>query len=370
MKKKIVSIAPGRTCLFGDHQDYIGLPIIACAIDRYIKLVAEENNSTIFNIRTPDIDKERNIFINNTINDIEKGDHLLSVLKVVKEYGCIPDRGFDITISGNLPINAGISSSSAVVVSWIKFLLEAFGSRNSVTPEYVSQIAYEAEVLEQGSPGGKMDQYSIGLGNVLYLETGNDFNYELIHKPIKGLIIGESGIPKETIGVLKELKEKAWLAIHKIKETDKDFDIQKAQKKDLDTLQNYLPDRLYPYLYAAISNHDITQKALRVLKRKHIDFEELGSLMNEHHQILRDVLKITVPKIDNMIDSALDAGAYGAKIVGSGRGGSIVVLASEGKEQKIINAIIDAGGKDAYRVNVDKGARILNNPDIIHKKLF
>ena len=34
--------APGRICLFGDHQDYLGLPVIACAIDRQVILTAEK----------------------------------------------------------------------------------------------------------------------------------------------------------------------------------------------------------------------------------------------------------------------------------------------------------------------------------------
>ena len=81
---KIVSIAPGRTCLFGDHQDYLGLPIIACAISRNIKLTAVENGSRIFNINKPDINVKREINIDDEINEIEKGDHLLYALKVLK----------------------------------------------------------------------------------------------------------------------------------------------------------------------------------------------------------------------------------------------------------------------------------------------
>lgn len=365
-KNKIISLAPGRICLFGDHQDYLELPIIACAINRYIKLVAEENDTRCFNIKKPDIQKERIIYIDDKIKEIEKGDHLLAALKVLKRYSCIPNKGYDITISGNLPINAGTSSSSAVVISWIKFLLEAFGPANMATSENVSQIAYEAEVLEHGAPGGRMDQFTIGLGNIIYLESGADFLYELIHKPIKGLIIGESGIPKRTIGLLQELKEQAWLAIHKLQENDKDFRIQDAKKKDIKQYVNQLPDQLEPYIKAAIFNHDITKRALVEFKKDILDYKKIGVLMNEHHEVLRDLLKITLPKIDAMIEGALEAGAYGAKIVGSGKGGSIVVIAPEGKEQEIINAIMKAGAKDAYPVAVDIGARILETSDIIN----
>ena len=74
--------------------------------------------------------------------------------------------------------------------------------------------------------------------------------------------------------------------------------------------------------------------------------------MNEHHTVLKDILKITTPKIDAMIAAALQAGAYGAKIVGSGGGGSICALTSKEKEQQILSAILKAGAKDAYPVAI------------------
>ena len=80
--------------------------------------------------------------------------------------------------------------------------------------------------------------------------------------------------------------------------------------------------------------------------------------MNQHHAVLRDLLKITVPRIDDMIDAALQAGAYGAKIVGSGGGGSIVVLAEPGNEAPVVEAILAAGAVAAYPVTVDPGSRI------------
>ncbi|WP_445730918.1 mevalonate kinase family protein [Mariniflexile sp.] len=358
--KKIISIAPGRTCLFGDHQDYLGLPIIACAISRNIKLEAVENGSRVLNIDKPDINEKRVFDIDKEIYHIEKGDHLLFALRVLKRYGCIPNKGYDIRISGNLPINAGTSSSSALVVSWVQFLIEAFGINVKVTPEFISQIAYEAEVVEQGAPGGKMDQYSIGLGNILYLETGDNFSYDTINTPLHGIIIGESGIPKETVGLLKELKEKTWLAIHSVKKELKDFDIKYAQESDLKNYLNYVPDSLQNYFSAAVLNHEITKKAYLEFKKPSPDIKKIGTLMSAHHNVLKNLLKITVPKIDDMIDAALNAGALGAKIVGSGGGGSIVVLAPLGKEQQIIDHIKKSGAKDAYQVSVDPGARIVS----------
>ena len=81
--------------------------------------------------------------------------------------------------------------------------------------------------------------------------------------------------------------------------------------------------------------------------------------MTEHHQVLKNYLKITVPRIDSMIEAALNAGAYGAKIVGSGGGGSICALAPEEKKTQVIQAILKAGAVAAASVNVSQGTHIL-----------
>lgn len=355
--KKIISKAPGRTCLFGDHQDYLGLPVIACAINRYITITAIANNTRFLNIKKPDINEEQTIDINIPILNT-KGDHLAAALKILRTHGCLPDSGYDITIIGNLPINAGTSSSSAVVVSWIRFLLKAFGSSTDLTSEQISEIAYQAEVVEQGAPGGRMDQFSIGIGGIIYLETGDNFEYEVVQTPLHGLIVGESGIPKNTEGVLANLKSDTFLALEHVKYHIKDFDLKSITKEEIPNYLRYIPEQLQPYFIAAVTNHDITKNALAEFK-KEPDLTRIGALMNQHHDMLKNKLKITVPKIDAMIDGALAAGALGAKIVGSGLGGSIVVLAPPGKEQAIINGIQKAGGKDAYCVEVDSGARII-----------
>lgn len=354
----IVVMAPGRTCLFGDHQDYLGLPVIACAIGRHITLSARKNDCSKFVIHKPDIGKKRIIDLDVSFDNLERGDFFMSVLAILRNYECIPDVGYDITISGNIAINAGTSSSSAVIVAWAQFLVAAFGCNTTVTKEFISQIAYEAEVVFYGFPGGKMDQYSIGLGNIIYLETGGALAYKVFEKPLPGLIVAESGIPKETNGVLGDLRKKALLAIHEVKQKNPTFDVSQITKKELPAYLNYVSDDLKTFLAAAVLNHVVTQEALMEFNKPQLDVARIGSLMNEHHAVLRDYLNITLPRIDKMVDAALEAGALGVKIVGSGRGGSIVALAGEGEQPKIIEAIMKAGARDAYAVDVDPGVRI------------
>lgn len=355
---QILSIAPGRTCLFGDHQDYLGLPILACAINRHITLQATKNNADFFFIDTPDINSSRKIYFNNEIVTPEKGDFLLSSLKVLKRYHCIPTCGYNVKITGTIPINAGTSSSSAVIVAWIQFLVKAFGPEKLLSPEKIAQIAFEAEVLEYNFPGGKMDQFSISLGNIIYLETDENFSFEVLNKPLEGIIMAESGVKKDTIGLLKRLKENSWKSIHEVEKNIPNFKMKNAKMDDLETYVSYLSEDLKPYFEAALGNYDVTKKAFIEFKKDNLNLNKIGELMNLHHHYLKNLLKITVPKIDNMIDAALNAGALGAKIVGSGGGGSIVVLSDKKNKQAIIDTILKAGAKDAYAVSVEKGANV------------
>ncbi len=82
--------------------------------------------------------------------------------------------------------------------------------------------------------------------------------------------------------------------------------------------------------------------------------------MSEHQAVLRDVLHISTPKIDRMIEAANNAGAYGGKINGSGGGGCMFAYAPEGAEEVAV-AIERAGGK-AYIVTADDGVRDDSNP--------
>lgn len=358
--RKITASAPGRTCLFGDHQDYLGLPVIACAIDRNITLTAVQNNTKTFVLNMIDINEIRNIAIDEKFEKLEARDYFGSSLRVLRRYGCIPNCGYDITISGNIPINSGTSSSSALLMAWIRFLIEAYGVDQEVTPEFISKAGYESEVLEHGEPGGMMDHFSIGVGNIVYINTKKPFSFDVIGTELKGLITGVSGVPKETIGLLGELKGNALMAIDIVKQNYPDFDLNTSEIKDLDKCVNCLPDRLIPFFEAAIKNYQYTKEALIEFEKPVLDLKKIGELMNGHHEVLRDLLKITVPKIDAMINAALKAGAYGAKIVGSGGGGSIVVIADPKNENAVVEAILNAGAEEAYAVTVDPGVRIID----------
>tara|TARA_B100000787_G_scaffold170262_1_gene165380 strand:+ start:5918 stop:7009 length:1092 start_codon:yes stop_codon:yes gene_type:complete len=349
---EVIYKAPGRICLFGDHQDYLGLPIIACAINRFVELHAKPNDTKMFHLNMPDIKISRSFSIYESFDILEHADHIASTIRVVKKYGCFPDRGYSIILTGKIPMNSGLSSSSAVVVAWVRFLLNTFGCSQEITHNLIAKIAYESEVLEHNSPGGKMDQYTIAIGDMIFLQTNENTNFSKLENIPEGLIVGESGIPKNTQGVLGDLKSKALSSIEIVKKYDPTFELATATLLDIEKYDDLLTQELKPFFYASIKNHQITLEAAIILNEKTLNYQKIGRLINEHHLVLKDVLKITTPKIDAMINAAIQAGAYGAKIVGSGGGGSICVMASLENQQQVMIDIMKAGAKNVYPVSI------------------
>ena len=53
--------APGRICFFGDHQDYLTLPVIAGTIDRFIRIKGEPNGKDYLQLKLINFDSELKI---------------------------------------------------------------------------------------------------------------------------------------------------------------------------------------------------------------------------------------------------------------------------------------------------------------------
>jgi len=81
--------APARICFFGDHQDYLDLPVIAGTINRYIYIEGTPNSTTNLFLQFIDIDKDMSIDLNEQLNTIHNEDYIRSVLVVLRKQGFI-----------------------------------------------------------------------------------------------------------------------------------------------------------------------------------------------------------------------------------------------------------------------------------------
>jgi galactokinase len=344
---------PGRVCLFGEHQDYLRLPVIPCAISLRIGIRGASRPDPVLSITLPDIRRKDELRIDTECRYVRERDYVRSVVNVLRRKGFTFAGGFDCTVSGSIPINAGTSSSSALVVSWVNFLAANSDQRMTLAPEDIGRLAYAAEVLEFGEPGGMMDQYSTAIGGVLWIAFHPGVQIERLNPRLGTFVLGDSRQPKDTKSILSSVKNRVLNIISGLNEQSQEFSIFTTCLKDAEAAGRNLSDNDLRLLLGTLRNRDMTIQAKELLTQPELDEHALGSLLNEHQAVLRDILEISTPKIDGMISAALDAGAYGGKINGSGGGGCMFVYAPENPE-KVAAAIERAGGK-AYIVTVDRG---------------
>lgn len=346
---------PGRVCLFGEHQDYLDLPVIPCAISLRIKLEGTRRKDGMVHIDLPDIGSHVSFSLEGSLAYILERDYFRSSVNVLRKHGYTFSSGFDCVVHGEIPINSGTSSSSALIVTWINFLATMSDQAEQLPAIVAAQYAHEAEVLEFGEPGGMMDHYSTALGGVLFLKFFPKVHVEALNPPLTTFVLGDSKEPKDTRGILARVKERVIRVSRELSEHHPGFSLQSTT---YEALEQYRPELLsdeFDLLKGTIKNRDITLKAKQVLTAGKINHREFGALLSQHQAILRDVLRISTPKIDRMLEAGIAAGAYGGKINGSGGGGCMFVYAPEYPE-RVAEAIEHVGGK-AYVVHVDSGTK-------------
>lgn len=347
---------PGRICLFGEHQDYLGLPVIAAAISRRVDMAGKHRADKQIIIHLPDIGSELLIEVSETRMPYQqKRDYFRSGYNVLIDKGLTFSKGLECTVRGNIPINSGTSSSSALLVTWIHFLSKMADAPHEFTSKELGEMAYQAEVVEFGEPGGMMDHLSTAIGNAVYLEFDPITTAEAIEPKLGSFVLADSCEPKDTIGVLQRAKFARLALIEKIKEQLPDFSLHTFDSAEKEKLKAFLSEDDYTLLLGTLRNRDILREALDLFKADKMTDEILGNLLLEHHTILRDVLHISTPKIERMLDAAMNAGALGGKINGSGGGGCMFVYAPNNPE-KVAEAIDKVGGK-SYIISINEGTK-------------
>ncbi|MDA7820095.1 GHMP kinase [Flavobacteriaceae bacterium] len=347
----IISEAPARICFFGDHQDYLNLPVIAGSIDRKITVKGRPNTTHNYNIQLIDLDRVITIDLNEKFTIIEAADYYRSSMVILQREGAVFEQGYSIEITGNIPVNAGVSSSSALVVAWLRFLIQAQKNPKPVSNVQIGKWAYTAEVLFFKQPGGLMDQYTIAQGGLIYIDTQSG-NSTRLTPQLGQLVIAESGIAKQTLDVLQNAREYSQNAIASVRKINPDFDIQQSKVADYARYLEAVPELYKNHWYAAIHNYDLTLKAKKALLASSVDLVQVGEWMNEHQIILQERIQNTPAKMVLQMEAARAAGALGAKIIGSGGGGCMVAMVTENTKQKVINAFLSEGAVAAYGVQL------------------
>lgn len=346
----IETIAPGRICLFGEHQDFLGLWVIASAIDLHIHIKGRKIKDRKLIVHLPDIGEEEIINLEEEPRYTKPRDYLKAGVKVLLDRGYRIDFGIECSVTGELPINAGVSSSSALVVGWIKFLLTHLGVE--IPPDELARLAHRAEVLEFNEPGGMMDHFTSSIGNTIFVDCIPPFSYQSLPINLQGFVLGDTLERKETLEVLRISHEEAAKGVKMLKELYPPFNLRTTPLKEVEPYLKQLPPNLGDKVYVNIINRDICLEAKAMLERGETNEARIGELLTKHQEMLR-ILGVSTLKLDTLCEAALEAGALGAKLVGSGGGGCMIAYAP-GRERRVARAIEEAGGAP-YIVRIEKG---------------
>jgi galactokinase len=242
-----------------------------------------------------------------------------------------------------------------MVVAWNKFLLEAAGDPRAGDPHALAELGYDTEVAEFKEPGGKMDHYASAYGGVVWIRFDDPMKFDSFPNPLGSFVLANSLQKKDTTGMLGFIKSHVLDGAARVRERIPGFTLKSPLSAEVLAEVDGLPADNRRLLLGTLKTRDLTAKGADLFRQPSFDHEMFGAMLNAQHEVLRDLLRISTEKIEAMIRAALDAGALGAKINGSGGGGCMFAYAPRDPE-RVAAAIAQVGGQP-FIVRVDAGAR-------------
>lgn len=361
---------PSRICLFGEHQDYLGLEVIASAIDLTFQAKAAPNNSRRIVIRIRDsriasLGEENSEQLYETVTVpldepivyTSRRDYFKSAVAVLRKAGIEPV-GCDIQMDSTIPIGKGMCSSTTMILAYLTALVSLAAPERAGQVDEMARLAWKAEVEEFQEPGGMMDHYASAYGGLCHMDFASGIEAHPLQTRLNGVfILIDSLQQKDTIRVLSNGKVPVLDALRQLEpygiRSIRDFVQEPSSRKYLDKLDAFHRTKVE----ANIANYQIQREALQELSAPNPDDERIGYLLNEHQRHLRDGVGASTPLIDQLLELARQKGAYGGKFNGSGGGGCLFVYASARKAADILAAVHQAG-YPAVQLHQAQGLRI------------
>jgi galactokinase len=345
--------------LYGEHQDYLLLPVIPAAINLRTKLQVKKRSDSVIKVSSLQLQTSGRF---TSKSELTLGnnpfDYLRAVIMVLykeKIVDTIP--GFDINISSDIPIGSGLSSSAALLVAWLNALNDKL--QLALSKGKIAELCFKAENQIMGINCGIMDQYSSSLGGIFALDCdGPPYKIQQFTSNFQKLVVGDTQVLRAANEPLTQLKTQLFSGMDKIRKYG-DYTFKTLTTNELNNLKNNLTKSEFSKFIGAISIREITQKASNELQKKKQDVDYLGQLLSKQQILLRDNLGVSIPKLDELISASVNAGALGGKLTGAGLGGCVVILAPD-RETEVAKAIEKIGGK-AYICEIDYSGGRLDN---------
>jgi galactokinase len=311
----VVTSAPGRVNLIGEHTDYNDGFVLPCAIDKRVALAVGYSDNTQFysadfKERSPIFEKREGSW----------ADYPSGIVWAIKERGYYirPIQG---AFAGDVPLGSGLSSSAAIEAATAIALDAIF--HLELEKKDLALLCQHAENAFVGVNSGIMDQYASLLcqaGTALFIDCRS-----LEANPIP-LNLAEAGLTLLVCDtrVSRELGATGYNQRRQVCERAAHMlgvkSLRDAHLEDLDRLSGEEQRRSRH----VISENSRVLEAVQVLQRQ--DFGAFGRLMYASHRSLRDDYEVSIPELDAFVEIAIQSSALGARLTGAGFGGCALAL--------------------------------------------
>jgi galactokinase len=360
----LVSIAPGRVNLIGEHTDYSGGFVLPAAIDRHIVVAVKRTNgpevtghSVDFNIRT-----ECPVGYYNPEHPVEWFRYIAGVLSEVERAGySVP--GFCFSAGGNIPIGAGLASSAALEMAVLTAMEGLLGFR--MDDRDAALLCQRAENDFVGMNCGIMDQLISRKGHRDHalLINCTDLSSELVGANLPGyswLVIDSGqrrGLVDSEYNRRRGECEQA-LEVARNHYPDREIrNLRDISKEALPELKGVCDDNVYRRLRHVVTENERVLKMVDALRRQDTDI--VGQLLYQSHESLRDDFEVSCAELDSIVETlSQTAGVSGARLTGAGFGGAVVALVQTDTVPTVSNAV-EKTGVQVFPIKIDNGARLL-----------
>jgi galactokinase len=320
----LVTRAPGRVNLIGEHTDYNDGFVLPCALEFETVVAASRGAAGVIEAVAVDSGNEHDRFSLTTPIAHAGGwrDYVRGMASVLGEAG--PLTGARLAIAGNVPLGSGLSSSASLELAVGRALLDLAGQ--TMPPTDLARAAQAAENHFVGCACGIMDQLisARGVAGHALLIDCRTLDCTPVAMPASAsIVIINSGVRHTHAG--GEYNERR----AQCEAAARHYGV--AALRDIDEARLEAgATGLDPLTYRR-ARHVVTENARTLAAADALvagNLRAIGALMRASHASMRDDFEITVPAIDLLADLANDVlgGEGGARMTGGGFGGCVVAL--------------------------------------------
>jgi galactokinase len=339
---EVVVRAPGRVNLIGEHTDYNEGFVLPAAIDRYAWFAGRGRDDRRVRAHAVDFNEAAEFGLDAIGKDADHtwSNYLRGVAKLLEAGGHrLP--GADLVFGGDVPREAGLSSSAAIEVGsavfWQKLMHLDLGAVET------AKLARRSENEFVGVPSGIMDQFVSALGrrgHALFLDC-RGLKYR--HVPLRGdvkIVVCNSGVRRALTQSEYEVRvAQCRAAVEQLRSTGLEVEsLREVKLGDLISRGKKLDPVLLKRASHIVTENDRVREAVRALEQG--DLKYFGKLMNNSHKSLRDDYEVSSRELDVLVELAWkQPGVIGARMTGAGFGGCTVNLVEREAVEAFVKAV-------------------------------